>query len=137
MPTSPSPIQRLNDHLKEAQAELQTQQAELEAKERRARDLQVRHDTLSRSLELAEDRLHTAEAQFSILQHQHAGMEQVFGSRWGLKDGWGSVLPLPLSSYVEFMGIEAAIADYKRVRPLLQAAVTEAQGALQKFEQDL
>ena len=112
--------------LKQRQDEAATQAVE-------ARELQETARRLQRELEQAEKRLAAATQQFEQLKSEAASLRGIFGNGWGRTDVDSTALNPPV--YSNLISIEAAVADFPRVRKHLQSKVTLARSALQEFEQ--
>ena len=88
---------------------------------------------MQREVEQAEGQLAVATDQFEQLSSQAENLRGILGNAWGLTHGDGSALNPPVYSYL--VTIEAAVADFPRVRKDLQSKVNRARSAVREFEQ--
>jgi hypothetical protein len=108
-------------------------QADAERQTSEARELQKTAEKLYRALDQAEKRLAAADQQCERLKSEAAYLCNVLGDSWGHTDVDGTALNPPV--YSNLVSIEAAVADFPRVRKLLQSKVSLARSALREFVQ--
>jgi hypothetical protein len=126
-------IRRLQERVQHTDAELKQRQADAERRAVEARELQGIAERLQCEVDQTEKRLAVAEEQFEGLKSQAAYLGDVLSNSWGRIDVDGSALHPPV--YSNLVTIEAAVADFPRVRKHLQSKVSLARSALREFEQ--
>jgi DNA repair exonuclease SbcCD ATPase subunit len=126
-------IRRLQERVQQTDAELKQRQADAERQAIEARELEDEAERLQQELDQAEKRLATADQQCERLKSEAAYLCDVLGDNWGRTDVDGTALNPPV--YSNLVSIEAAVADFLRVRKLLQSKVSLARTALREFVQ--
>ena len=125
-----SRLSSFEENLKRAQAELEEKHAELELKHAEATKLQQRYDALNFEVDRHADELARADGYFHTFEAQLAGLKNRFLDVWG--DENSEFGP----NYREIISLEAAIADFPRVRKHIVAKLDAAQAALNAFERE-
>lgn len=130
----PAPVKSLlskfDENIQRAHAELESKQLELERQCAEAVELQKNHAALNRELDHCADRLIHADEQFENFKLELAGLKDNF------LDAWGNPSVVGGPNYRHIVMLEAAIADYPRVRQHLVSKVESAKTALSEFERE-
>lgn len=125
-----SRLAKFDENIQRAHAELEEKQAELERKHAEAAQLQERHNALTFEIDRHADELARADNYFHTFEAQLAGLKTRFLDVWG--DENSEFGP----NYREIISLEAAIADYPRVRKHIVAKLDAAQATLNAFERE-
>ena len=129
--TSPR-VSQLSQNLVRLEQEADARRRELEAEIAKAQEIQRRLSGLQRAVDDASDQLTNAESQFASYKAAANQLREGLLTVWGLSHVDGSVYRAP--DYSALPGIEAAIADFPRIRASLQDRLANAQTALSEFE---
>lgn len=131
MPLSLSGRVEASDEVRRLRTEADAKLAEADAKIETARQLQYELEQLQAKFDNAADRYERAEVQAS-------GFEAALsGARNTILVCWGSSSSNPLLANPEYSAIaklQAAIADWPRVKKILEADVKEAEAKLKFFQ---
>jgi FtsZ-interacting cell division protein YlmF len=118
----------------QAKAEAAAKAAEADQKEAEAHALQRQYENLYKELDQTSDKLMHADGNFATFQSAAKSMRQEMINFWGQSHADGSALKPP--HYGDLVAIEAAIADYPRIREQLVQKVDASKRALSEFERE-
>jgi septal ring factor EnvC (AmiA/AmiB activator) len=135
LPVAPSPkLTELQENFAKIERDAEAARQQLEAAVEKAKANQRRLDALNRAVDDCADNLRRAD-------EQHAAFKNAIGVMLtGVVDAWsrhhvnGSAGAMP--SYADIIDYERAVADFPRVRAVLEKRLNEAQGNLTKFQKE-
>jgi len=125
-----SRLVKFGEMIQRACDELTANQSELERRYAEAEQLQRTHNDLNRELDRCSEQLVIAEGQFETFKAELAETKKCF------LDAWGNPAVIGGPNYRQIVMLEAAIADFPRVRQHILAKVEAAKAALTDFEQE-
>ncbi len=127
-------IQKLNGNVERFKRETEQKKSELDQQLEKATRIQQRRDQLTSEIEVLTDELFYADTQFESFK---ARCLQLYGTMVEMWSGQtrGQLAERSVPDYAGIVVLEKAIADFPRVRSILEARVTEAEKRLHDFEQ--
>lgn len=134
LPDPEAKLTALGASMQEIDREYETRRAALEAEIAHAKELQRQLANLNKHVDDANEVLTRADSQFQACKAAAAQVSNGMLTSWGTGHVDGSVDRPP--SYQALVDIEAAIADYPRIREHLTAKVNAAESALSNFQRE-
>jgi hypothetical protein len=126
-------IDRFTRKTESARKELESKQHELDQKAQKAVELQARAQRLQKDVDDAGDRLVAADAQCAAFQQRAAQLKDTLAQVWGAGPQ-GQRGMIPAVDYSGLVAVQAAVADFPRVRSTLESKLKTTQAALAAFE---
>jgi chromosome segregation ATPase len=112
-------------------AEYEKKRAQLESEVAQAKELQRQLANLNRSVDDAAETLSRAESQSQQCQAAADQVREALLTSWGTGHADGTTDRPP--SYAALVDLDAAVADFARIRSVLQQKLSTAQAALSDF----